>query len=140
VSQRYTPADVPLYEDQGARDEGYRRAEREGVPFFAVEGYEGGYAVTYDLLPAGRELSKPACKELDERLTREVEAVVADPSVPTGEVSKTVSESLGSVSLFEREETARELAAFISETVLDEANWVEASPPDPPSGVDFREN
>lgn len=140
MSQRYTPADVPLYEDQAAREEGYRRAQRDGEPFFAVERYEEGYAVTYDLLPAGHELSKPACKELNERLTREVEDLVGDPSVPTTEVSKTVSESLGNVSLFEREQTAREVAAFVSGTVLDEANWVEASPPDPSTGMEFREN
>lgn len=140
VSEGYDPADVPLYETQDARDEAYRRAEREGTPFFAVERYEEGYAVTYDLLPAGRELSKPARKELNERLTREVESVVGDPAVPTAEVSKTVSESLGSVSLFERERTAREVAALVSRTVLDEANWVEASPPDAATGTDVRRN
>jgi hypothetical protein len=140
VPEEYEPADVPLYEDQHARDEAYRRAEREQTPFFAVEQYEEGYAVTYDLLPAGHELSKPACKELEERLTREVESLVGDPSVPTVEVSKTVSESLGSVSLFERERTAREVAALVSRTVLDEANWVEASPPDSVTGAEFRQN
>jgi hypothetical protein len=140
VPERYAPGDVPLYEDQRAREDGYRRAERERDPFFAVERYEDGYAVTYDLLPAGKELSKPARKELDERLTRKVEDLVGDPSVSTDEVSKTVSESLGSVSLFEREETAREVAAFLAHTVLDEDNWVEASPPDPSAGVEFRQN
>ena len=92
MPEGYEPPDVPLYEDQATRDEQYRRAEREEVPFFAVERYDEGYAVTYDLLPAGRELAKPARKELEERLTREVERLVADPSVPTTEVGKTVGE------------------------------------------------
>jgi hypothetical protein len=140
VSAGYEPAAVPLCEDQQARDEAYRRAERESEPFFAVERYEEGYAVTYDLLPAGQELSKPARTELDERLTRKVESLVGDSSVPTVEVSKTVSESLGSVSLFEREQTARTVAALVSRTALDEANWVEASPPDTATGVDVRRN
>lgn len=140
MSGGYDPAEVPLCEDQQAREEAYRRAERESEPFFAVERYEGGYAVTYDLLPAGRELSKPARKELTEHLTREVESLVADPSVPTVEVSKTVSESLGSVSLFEREGTARDVAAVVSRTVLDERNWVEATPPDHGTEVDLRRN
>jgi len=125
----YTPSDVPMFEDEAARDAGYRRAERESAPFFGVERYDEGYAVTYDLLPAGRALSKPARKELNERLTREVEEVVGDPSLPTAEVSTTVGEELGTVSLFEREETARQVAALVSRTVMDEANWVTASPP-----------
>lgn len=122
-----TPSDVPLYEDQAARDEGYRRAERESEPFFAVERYDEGYAVTYDLLPAGRALSKPARKELEAQLTREVEDLVGDAAVPTVEVSTTVGEELGTVSLFEREETARQVAAVVARTVMDEANWVTAS-------------
>jgi len=134
----YDPSDVPVYEDTAARDEAYHRAERESTPFLAVERYEGGYAVTYDLLPAGHELSRPTRKELNERLTKKVEAVVGDAG-PTTEVSKTVGESLGSVSLFAREETAREVAALVSRFVLDESNWVEASPPDS-GGVDPRRN
>ena len=133
----YTPSDVPLFADEQARDTAYRRAERESTPFFGVERYEEGYAVTYDLRPAGRALSKPARKELDERLTREVEEVVGDPSLPTEEVGTTVGEELGTVSLFEREETAREIAALVSRTVLDEANWVAASPG---PGGDVRRN
>jgi len=139
VTPGYTPSDVPVYEDETARDEAYRRAERESEPFFAVERYEGGYAVTYDLLPAGQALSKPARKELDERLTREVEDIVGDAARPTTEVGKTVGEELGTVSLFEREETAREVAAFASRTVLDEANWVAATPPEP-NDTDYRRN
>jgi hypothetical protein len=133
----YTPSDVPLFEDDDARDAAYRRAEQESTPFFGVERYEAGYAVTYDLLPAARALSKPARKELNERLTREVEDVVGDPSLPTAEVSTTVGEELGTVSLFEREETAREVAALVSRTVLNEANWVAASPP---TGADPHRN
>ncbi|MEF8852613.1 MAG: hypothetical protein V5A44_00615 [Haloarculaceae archaeon] len=135
----YTPSDVPLFEDEDALDAGYRRAERESTPFFGVERYEAGYAVTYDLLPAGRALSKPARKELDERLTREVEEVVGDPALPTAEVGTTVGEELGTVSLFEREETAREVAALVSQTVLDEANWVPVSPADS-TDADARRN
>lgn len=124
------PADVPLYEDRTARDEAYRRAEREERPFLAVERYEEGYAVTYDLFPTGYELSKPVTEELNERLTRKVEDVVADAASRTAEVSKTVGPSLGSVSMFARERDAREVGALASRFVLDEANWVEASPPD----------
>ena len=125
------PSDVPCYESQAALDQGYRRAEDEGRPFLAIERYDEGYAVTYDLLPTGHELSKPARKELEERLTREVERIVGDAAMPTVEVGKTVGESLGTVGLFDREATARTIAHVVSETVLDEVNWVEASPPSP---------
>jgi len=134
VNGGYEPSEVPVYADRTARDAAYEGAQREGRPFFAVERYEDGYAITYDLLPAGRELSKPACKELNERLTREVESVVEDAALPTTEVSKTVSESLGNVSFFARERTARQVAATISRTVLDETNWVTASRFDGPDG------
>ncbi|WP_246023024.1 hypothetical protein [Halosimplex halophilum] len=136
----FEPSEIPCYEDADERDAAYERAEREGTPFFAVERYDEGYAVTYDLLPAGRELSKPARKELDERLTRELEAVVGDESVPTREVSKSVGDSLGNVSLFEREGTARRVAAVAARIALDESNWVEASPPEGSSGAEFRRN
>ena len=107
----------------------YAAAEREGEPFFAVEAYEEGYAVTYDLLPAGKELAPPAASEVEERLTREIEDIVADERTPTAEVSKSVSASLGHVAFFGREHSARRVAATISTVVLDQANWVEASPP-----------
>jgi len=136
----FKPSEIPCYEDAAERDAAYERAEREGTPFFAVERYDEGYAVTYDLLPAGWELSKPARKELDERLTRELEAVVGDESLPTGEVSKSVGDSLGNVSLFERERTARRVAAVAARIALDESNWVEASPPDDATGAEFRRN
>ncbi len=140
VTEGYEPAEVPCYEDQATRDAEYERAERERTPFFAVERYEEGYAVTYDLLPAGSELSRPARKELDERLTRELEDLVGDPSIPTREASKSVGASLGSISLFGREETARRVAAVASRFVLDESNWVEATPPEGSAGGQFREN
>ena len=134
VTQGYDPTEVPLYEGREAVEEGYAAAQREHVPFLAVEAYEEGYAVTYDLLPAGRQLAPTAHHEVAERLTREVEAVVGDESLPTAEVSRSVSASLGHVSFFGREETARRVAAAISRVVLDEANWVEADPPErPPS-------
>jgi len=135
----YEPSDVPVHEDTAARDEAYYRAEREEIPFLAVERYESGYAVTYDLLPAGYELSRPARKELTEQLAQKAETIVTDAGLPTAEVTKSVSESLGSISLFAREESAREVAALVSRFVLDESNWVEASPPDS-SGPDPRRN
>lgn len=136
----FEPSEIPCYEDTDERDAAYERAEREGTPFLAVERYDEGYAVTYDLLPAGWELSKPARKELDERLTRELEDLVGDESVPTSEVSKSVGDSLGSISLFERERTARRVAAVAARIALDESNWVEASPPEDAAGAGFRRN
>jgi len=130
VTQGYDPAEVPLYEGREAVEEGYAAAQRERAPFFAVEAYEEGYAVTYDLLPAGRQLAPTAHREVAERLTREVEAVVGDESLPTAEVSRSVSASLGNVSFFGREDSARRVAAAISDVVLDETNWVEAKPPE----------
>ena len=130
----YDPADVPVYEDRAAVEAAYERAEREREPFFGVETYEDGYAVTYDLLPAGRQLAPPAATEVGERITREVEAVVGDESLPTAEISRTVGESQGNVGLFEREASARRVAAVVSQLVLDEANWVEATAPDAARG------
>jgi hypothetical protein len=131
----YDPADVPLYEDRATVEQEYRRAERESRPFFAVEAYDEGYAVTYDLLPAGKQLSPPIESEVGEWLTREIEAIVADDSLPTTEVSRSVSASLGHVSFFGREESARRVAATVSELVLDEANWVPARQPDGATGT-----
>lgn len=125
----FAPSDVPLYEDQQARDEAYYEAEADSTPFLAVERYEEGYAITYDLLPAGKELSEPMRKELNERTTRKVEAVVGDEALATVEVSRSIGASLGNISFFERESTARDVAAMLSRLVLDEANWVEADGP-----------
>ncbi len=126
---RYDPADVPLYETRDERDDAYATAEAEDRPFFGVERYEEGYAVTADLMPAGYRLSEPAQSELAERLTRQVEAVVGDDSYPTEEVGRSLGDALVNLSFFEREATAREVAAAISELVLDEDNWVEATGP-----------
>jgi len=131
----YEPSEVPLYEDRETVERQYRVAEREGEPFFAVEVYEDGYAVTYDLLPAGHQLAPPAASEVDERITREVEDIVGDQSLPTTEVSRSVSASLGNISLFRREDSARRVAAVISSLVLDEANWVAAQPPEQAQGT-----
>jgi hypothetical protein len=139
MSQGYDPSDVPLYESHEVRDEQYYAAEAEGRPFFAVERYEEGYAITYDLLPAGHELTPAATESVADLLTEEVEAVVADADRPTTEVSKGVSASLGSVSAFRREATAREVASALSRVVLDRSNWVEAAPDDV-AGAAYRHN
>jgi hypothetical protein len=136
VPAGYDPEAVPLYGDRDTVEDRYAAAEREGTPFFAVERHEDGFAVTYDLLPAGVELSEPACRNLDEWVTRTVETVVGDESRPTAEVSRSIGDSLGSISLFAREDSAREVAAVASRVVLDRDNWVAATPPDgPPSDV-----
>jgi len=137
VTEGFAPSDVPLYEDQQARDDAYYEAEAESTPFFAVERYEEGYAITYDLLPAGKELSEPMRKELNEQVTRTVEDVVGDDALATVEVSRSIGASLGNISFFERESTARDVAVVVSRIVLDEANWVDAEGPGdlPPTEV-----
>ena len=130
----YEPATVPLYEGRPAVEDAYAQAERDGQPFFGVESYDEGYSITYDLLPAGYALAPPTQKEVKLRLTTEIEAVVADDGLPTTEVSKSVSASLGSIATFEREESARRVAAAVSDLVLDEANWVEPQRPQSPQG------
>jgi hypothetical protein len=125
----YEPHEVPLYGDRETVERKYSEAEHERKPFFAIEAYEEGYAITYDLLPAGHQLAPTTTTEVGERLTREVESIVGDERLPTTEVSKSVSPSLGNISFFEREESARRVAAVISTLVLDEANWVEADSP-----------
>jgi hypothetical protein len=132
------PSAVPLYEGREVVEEMYAQAQRDGTPFFGIEAYEHGYAVTYDLLPADSELAPPAHKEIEVRLTSEIEAIVGDESLPTVEVSKSVSDSLGNISFFEREESARRVAASVAGLVLDEANWVEMTPPD--GAGQFRQN
>lgn len=138
VSGGYEPSEVPLYGDRTTVDEEYAAAEDDEAPFFAIEAYEEGYVVTYDLLPAGKQLSGPACRELDERVTRTVEDVVGDEGRPTTEVSRSIGDSLGSISFFHREDTAREVAAVVSAIVLDRDNWVDATPPG--SSPSFRQN
>lgn len=130
VSAGYAPDEVPLYENRPAVEQEYQAAETEQVPFFAIEQYEEGFAITYDLLPADAELAEPVVSELDERVTREVESIVGDESRPTTEVSRSIGNSLGQLSFFVSEESARTVAAAMSVLVLDENNWVAASPPD----------
>ena len=138
MSEDHDPAEIPLSEGNAAVEERYARAQRERTPFFGIEQYEEGYAITYDLLPAGYELAPPVHREVEVRLTTEIEAVVADDSLPTVEVSKSLSESLGNISFFEREESARRVAGVVVDLVLDEENWVEATPPE--SAPNFRHN
>lgn len=128
--------EIPLYEGQDAVDEAYAAAERNREPFVAVERYDQGYAVTFDLLPAGYQLAPTARKEATARLTHEIEAIVGDDSLPTTEVSRSVSDSLGHVSFFGREDSARRVAVALTPIVLDETNWVEATPPDDAPGTD----
>jgi hypothetical protein len=135
----YEPSEVPLYEDRETVEAEYAAAEADAEPFFAIERYEEGYVITYDLLPAGFQLSEPAVSELDERTLRAVEEIVGDETRPTAEVSRSIGASLGQLSFFEREASAREVAAAVSVLVLDEANWVTASPPTDASDA-FRTN
>ena len=116
--------EIPVYEGQEAIKQAYDRAERDGVPFVAIERYEEGYAFTYDLLPAGKRLTPAVEKEVTVRLTDILEDIVAAESGPV-EVSKSVSDSLGHVSLFDSESQARQAARAIAPVVLDEANWLE---------------
>ncbi|MFB6151118.1 MAG: hypothetical protein ABEJ40_04865 [Haloarculaceae archaeon] len=132
--------EVPVYENRASRDEAYYAAKGSGEPFLAVERYEEGYAVTYDLLTAGCELTEPAQAEIDERTRRAVEDVVADDAAPTTEVGRSLGPSLGQISLFREEATARRVAATVAETVLDESNWAEATPPDAGEDRDPRRN
>lgn len=116
---------IPIYDGQESVERGYTAAQREGVPFFGVERYEEGYAVTYDLLPAGKQLVPTARKEVEVRLTAELEEIVGDETLATVEVSKSVNDSLGNVSLLDTEASARRVARAIAPIVLDEANWTE---------------
>jgi hypothetical protein len=125
----YEPSEVPLYGDRETVENEYAAAETDDRPFLAVERYEEGYAVTYDLLPAGAKLSEPALSELDERSVRAVEDIVGAADRPTAEVSRSIGESLGQLSFFEHEESAREVAAALSAIVLDEDDWITAEPP-----------
>jgi hypothetical protein len=129
VPAGYEPQEVPLYEDRETVEAKYRAAERAGEPFLAVESYEEGYAVTYDLLPADKELAPPAASEVGERVTREVEEIVGDERTPTTEVSRSVSASLGHIAFFGHEQSARRVAAVVSSIVLDEANWIDPARP-----------
>lgn len=118
---------IPLYEGQQAIERAYYQAENEDRPYLAVERYESGYGLTFDLLPAGKELTPTAQMEVQTRVTHEVEALVGDDAVPVVEVSQSVNDSLGSISLFDREESAKRVARAIAPIVLDSANWTDAT-------------
>lgn len=118
--------EIPVYEGQAEIDRAYARAEREGVPFVAIESYEEGYAVTYDLLPAGAALAPAVRKEVQVRLTAELEDIVGDTG-ETVEVSKSVSDSLGHVSMLASEAEARRVADAVAPVVLDPDNWTDGS-------------
>ena len=114
---------IPVFSGKAAVEAGYAQAQQDGVPFFGIEEYEEGYAVTYDLLPADEQLAPTARKEVQTRLTAEVEDIVGDSSLATVEVSKSVNDSLGNVSMLESEASARRIARAIAPIVLDTANW-----------------
>jgi hypothetical protein len=136
----HTAADIPVYEDRDARDEHYREAESAGEPYLAIERYEEGYTVTYDLLPAGAELSNPITKELNEQVIRTVESVVGEDQRATAEVSQSISASLGNVGVFDSERAAREVAGVVARLALDEDNWVDAPEMGGPSNDALRRN
>jgi hypothetical protein len=116
--------EIPVHEGQDAIEQAYSRAEREGVPFVAIERYDEGYAFTYDLLPAGKRLTPAIQKEVKLRLTTELEDVVGSNTATT-ELSKSVSDTLGHVSLFAGEAEARQVARAVAPIVLDDANWLD---------------
>jgi len=117
--------EVPVYEGQAEIDRAYARAEREGVPFVAIESYEEGYAFTFDLLPAGATLAPAVRKEVKVRLTAELEDIVGDTETGTVEVSKSVSDSLGHVSMLASAAEARRVADAVAPVVLDADNWTD---------------
>ena len=133
------PEDVPVYTDPDVRDLRYHEAEAEGVPYLAVEAYDEGYAVTFDLMPAGVQLTAEARTEVRELIRTEVESIVADVDTPETEVSHNIGPALGSIAAFEQEATAREIAASVGDVVLDESNWEPHRPPDG-AGVDLMSN
>lgn len=115
--------DIPVYNGQEAVEKAYTEAQRSKTPFFGIEQYENGYAVTYDLLPAGAELAPTATRELQVQLTSELETIVGDDHLPTEEVGKSVSQELGNVSLLASREEAIRVAQVVAAIALDEANW-----------------
>jgi hypothetical protein len=116
--------EIPVHDGQEAVERAYARAQKKGVPFVAIERYEEGYAFTYDLLPAGKRLTPAIQKEVRVRLTNELEELVGSDTA-TVEASKSVSDSLGHVSLLSSEAEARQVARAVAPVVLDEANWLD---------------
>ena len=133
------PEDVPVYTDPDVRDLRYHEAQAEGVPYLAVERYEQGYAVTFDLMPAGVQLTDGARSEIMDLIRTEVERIVADTDAPETEVSHNLGPALGSIAAFEQEATARAVAAALGGVVLDESNWEPHRPPED-VGVDLMNN
>jgi hypothetical protein len=127
-------AEIPVYEDPDVRDRQYAAAESTGDPYLAVERVKAGYAVTFDLLPAGVQLTPEARDGVRERLHAEVESVVGDADRPERELSHNLGPALGSVAAFQEVDSARAVAAALAEVVLEEANWEPHEPPD--GGVD----
>ncbi len=122
MTSRLAPSEVPVCDDAD-HEELYARAEDEASPFLAADERATGYAVTYDLAPAGRQLTEAARSELETRVRDEVESIVTDAGHAVDELEFGVGNQLGTVHHFEAERTAREVAATVSATVLDESNW-----------------
>ena len=121
--------EIPVFEDPDVRDLHYHESEAEGEPYLAVERYDEGYAVTFDLMPAGVQLTADGQRAVKERLVAEVEAVVGDADSPELEISHNLGAALGSVAAFEDVTTAQRLAASVAEPLLDESNWTEHRAP-----------
>lgn len=115
--------DILVFRDTAARDAHYEATERTGEPFLAVDAVEGGFTITYDLLPAGHLLTEEGMETLTDVVRDGLESVLNDESQSVTELSAGVGPQLGSVSAFDREETAREFASMLSAVVLDETNW-----------------
>jgi hypothetical protein len=116
-------AEIPVHDGQAAVEQAYAEAEREGVPFVAIERYEEGYAFTYDLLPAGERLTPANRDRVQSLLTTELETIVGDSDSATTEAAKSVNDSLGQVSLFASESEARQIAEAVVPVVLNPDNW-----------------
>jgi hypothetical protein len=56
----------------------------------------------------------------------ELEDIVGDGELATAEVGKSVSDSLGHVSVLASEAAARRVAHAVAPVVLDQTNWTEA--------------
>lgn len=134
------PQDVPVYEDADVRDLHYYRAEANGEPYLAVERYEEGYAVTFDLLPAGAQLAAPARTDLRDELVAAVEGIVGDDASPETELSHNLGPSMGSVATFEEVATAKSVAVRLAGIVLEEANWEPHQSPADAQDFDPRQN
>jgi hypothetical protein len=128
--------EIPLYETDASREVAYGEAQESGQPYLAVESHDDAFAVVYDLLPAGAQLTSDAHDELVATVTDEIEGVVADPQADTVEVSHSVGLALGSLAGIADEATARSLAGTVAAVVLEETNWTtyqpQSSGDDPP--------